>query len=92
MYEGSGRASILDEVKPRIRELLHDFPKAAGTGDCRPDRLTGSMTVLKGSWPSYSPVHLPPDPASRTQYVAGEIEQFRFVSRQVQKALIQPEG
>src|SRR3712207_7754923 len=37
---------------------------------------SGSMTVLKKRGAELGPVSLPPDPASRTQYVAGEIAQF----------------
>ncbi len=34
------------------------------------------MTVLKARVAELRPVYLPPDPASRTAYVAGEIAQF----------------
>src|SRR3954447_949693 len=34
------------------------------------------MTVLKARVAELRPVYLPPDPASRIQYVAGEIAQF----------------
>src|SRR4051812_35902273 len=37
---------------------------------------TRSMTVLKKRVAELRPVYLPPDPASRTAYVAGEIAQF----------------
>src|SRR5215831_13822166 len=36
------------------------------------------LTVLKDRVRELRPVYLPPDPASRTSYVAGEIAQFDF--------------
>jgi transposase len=75
-YERVGRASIVDEVEPRIRELLQAFPTMPATVIAERIGWTRSMTVLKKRVAELRPVYLPPDPASRTAYVAGEIAQF----------------
>jgi transposase len=75
-YERAGRPSIVDEVEPRIRELLRAFPAMPATVIAERIGWTRSMTVLKARVAELRPVYLPPDPASRTQYVAGEIAQF----------------
>jgi transposase len=77
-YERPPRGSIVDEVEPRIRELLSAWPTMPATviadriGWCR------SMSVLTERVRELRPVFLPPDPASRTTYVAGEIAQCDF--------------
>lgn len=75
-YERVDRPSIVDEVEPRIRELLQAFPTMPATVIAERIGWTRSMTVLKQRVAELRPVYLPPDPASRTQYVAGEIAQF----------------
>ena len=75
-YERVGRASIVDEVEPRIRELLQAFPSMPATVIAERIGWSRSMTVLKKRVAELRPVYLPPDPASRTAYVAGEIAQF----------------
>ena len=66
----------MDEVEPRIRELLQAYPTDAGDGDRGADRLGRvAITVLRDRVAELRPVYLPPDPASRTGYVAGEIAQ-----------------
>jgi transposase len=75
-YERAGGASIVDEVEPRIRELLQAFPTMPATVIAERIGWNRSMTVLKVRVAELRPVYLPPDPASRTQYVAGEIAQF----------------
>ncbi len=75
-YERVGQASIVDEVEPRIRELLQAFPTMPATVIAERIGWTRSMTVLKKRVAELRPVYLPPDPASRTAYVAGEIAQF----------------
>jgi transposase len=75
-YERAGGTSIVDEVEPRIRELLQAFPTMPATVIAERIGWTRSMTVLKVRVAELRPVYLPPDPASRTQYVAGEIAQF----------------
>ncbi len=75
-YERVDRPSIVDQVEPRIRELLQAFPTMPATVIAERIGWTRSMTVLKQRVAELRPVYLPPDPASRTQYVAGEIAQF----------------
>jgi transposase len=75
-YERAGGTSIVDEVEPRIRELLQAFPTMPATVIAERIGWNRSMTVLKVRVAELRPVYLPPDPASRTQYVAGEIAQF----------------
>jgi len=75
-YERVRRASIVDEVEPRIRELLQAFPTMPATVIAERIGWTRSMTVLKKRVAELRPVYLRPDPASRTAYVAGEIAQF----------------
>jgi transposase len=75
-YERAGRFSIVDEVEPRIRELLQAFPTMPATVIAERIGWSRSMTVLKARVAELRPVYLPPDPASRTAYVAGEIAQF----------------
>jgi transposase len=75
-YERVERTSIVDELEPRIRELLQAFPTMPATVIAERIGWTRSMTVLKKRVAELRPVYLPPDPASRTAYVAGEIAQF----------------
>jgi transposase len=75
-YERPARPSVVDEVEPRIRELLQAFPTMPATVIAERLGWSRSMTVLKARVAELRPVYLPPDPASRTQYVAGEITQF----------------
>jgi transposase len=67
--------SVVDEVEPRIRELLAGFPTMPATVIAERIGWTRGLTVLKDRVRELRPVYLPPDPASRTQYVAGEIGQ-----------------
>jgi transcriptional regulator with XRE-family HTH domain len=75
-YERVERASIVDEVEPRIRELLRAFPTMPATVIAERIGWNRSMTVLKERVAELRPVYLPPAPASRTAHMAGEIAQF----------------
>jgi transposase len=77
-YERTVRPSIVDEVEPRIRELLKVVPTMPATVIAERIGWDRSMTVLKARVAELRPVYLPPDPASRTSYAAGEIAQFDF--------------
>jgi transposase len=77
-YERTSRGSAVDELEPRIRELLHAVPTMPATVIAERIGWSRSMTVLKRRVAELRPVYLPPDPASRTAYVAGEIAQFDF--------------
>jgi transposase len=74
-YERAPKGSIVDEVEPRIRELLAVYPTMPATVIAERIGWTRSIRVLSGRVAELRPVYLPPDPASRTSYVAGEIAQ-----------------
>lgn len=74
-YERAARGSIVDEVEPRIRELLRVYPQMPATVIAERIGWSRSIRVLSGRVAELRPVYLPPDPASRTAYAAGEIAQ-----------------
>jgi transposase len=74
-HERRSAGSIVDEVEPRVRELLQAFPTMPATVIAERIGWTRGLTVLKERIAELRPVYLPPDPASRTSYVAGEIAQ-----------------
>ena len=77
-YQRAQKGSIVDEVEPRIRELLQTYPRMPATVIAERIGWTHSIRVLSGRVAELRPVYLPPDPASRTEYVAGEIAQCDF--------------
>ena len=77
-YERAPRGSVVDAVEPRIRELLTTCPTMPATVIAERIGWSHGMTVLTGRVRELRPVYLPPDPASRTGYVAGEIAQHDF--------------
>jgi transposase len=77
-YERAGSGSIVDEVEPRIRELLKAWPTMPATVIAERIGWTRSVRVLRKRVTDLRPVYLPPDPASRTSYVAGEVAQCDF--------------
>src|SRR5437868_5438505 len=74
-YERASKGSIVDAVEPRIRELLAVYPTMPATGIPERSGWSRSIRVLSSRVAELRPVYLPPDPASRTSYVAGEIAQ-----------------
>lgn len=74
-YERRPVGSIVDAVEPRIRELLRATPTMPATVIAERIGWTRSIRVLSGRVAELRPVYLPPDPASRTSYEAGEIAQ-----------------
>src|SRR5215211_5700526 len=70
-----GGGSIVDGVEPRIRELLQAWPTMPATVIAERIGWTRGLTVLKDRVRELRPVYLPPDPASRTAYAAGEVAQ-----------------
>lgn len=74
-YERAPAGSVVDAVEPRIRELLAAYPTMPATVIAERIGWTRGLTVLKERVRELRPVYLPPDPASRTSYVAGEIAQ-----------------
>jgi transposase len=74
-YARTPRGSIVDAAEPRIRELLAAWPTMPATVIAERVGWTRSLTVLKDRVRELRPVYLPPDPASRTAYAAGEVAQ-----------------
>jgi transposase len=74
-YERTPRGSIVDGIEPRIRELLAAWPTMPATVIAERIGWERSLTVLKDRVRELRPVYLPPDPASRTAYAAGEVAQ-----------------
>jgi transposase len=70
-YERPPRGSIVDEVEPRIRELLQAYPRMPATVIAERIEWTRSVRVLSARVAELRPLYLPPDPASRTAYAAG---------------------
>jgi transposase len=77
-YERKRAGSIVDAVEPRVRELLAAYPTMPATVIAQRIGWERGLTVLKDRVRELRPVYLPPDPASRTSYAAGEIAQCDF--------------
>ncbi|MBL1080340.1 IS21 family transposase [Nocardia sp. 2] len=77
-YQRPLKGSIVDAVEPRIRELLRAYPAMPATVIAERIGWTRSIRVLSERVAELRPAYLPPDPASRTVYVAGEIAQCDF--------------
>jgi transposase len=65
-YVRAPQRSIVDEVEPRIRELLAAWPTMPATVIAERIGWTRGLTVLKDRVRELRPAYLPPDPASRT--------------------------
>jgi transposase len=74
-YERKPAGSIVDEVEPRIRELLKAYPTMPATVIAERIGWARSIRVLSARVAELRPAYLPPDPASRTSYEPGEIGQ-----------------
>src|SRR6476620_2717937 len=77
-YRRAATGSVVDQVEPRIRQLLMDTPTMPATVIAERIGWARGMTVLTARVRELRPVYLPPDPASRTAYLAGEIAQNDF--------------
>jgi transposase len=77
-YERRRTGSVVDVVEPRIRELLRAYPAMPATVIAERIGWDRSIRVLSGRVAELRPAYLPPDPASRTAYAAGEIAQCDF--------------
>jgi transposase len=77
-YERAGGGSIVDVVEPQIRELLTAWPSMPATVIAERIGWERGLTVLKDRVGELRPAYLPPDPASRTAYAAGELAQCDF--------------
>lgn len=74
-YERSRAVSVVDEVEPRIRELLTAWPTMPATVIAERIGWSRGITVLKERVAELRLAYLPPDPASRTSYLGGELAQ-----------------
>jgi transposase len=74
-YERKPAGSIVDGFEPRIRELLKVYPAMPATVIAERIGWDRSIRVLRDRVAELRPAYLPPDPASRTAYAAGEIAQ-----------------
>jgi len=77
-YERNPTGSVVDEFEPRIRELLRSIPTMPATVIAERIGWTRSIRTLSARVAQLRPYYLPPDPAPRTNYVAGEIAQCDF--------------
>jgi transposase len=77
-YQRAGPGSVVDEVEPRIRELLRAWPWMPATVIAERVGWSYSIRLLRDRVAELRPVYLPPDPASRTAYAAGEVAQCDF--------------
>ncbi len=74
-YQRPAKGSIVDEVEPQIRQLLALWPTMPATVIAERIGWTRSLTVLKERVRELRPLFAPPDPASRTDYLPGELAQ-----------------
>ena len=77
-YQRRPAGSIVDVAEPRIRELLQAYPQMPATVIAERIGWQNSIRVLSGRVAELRPLYLPPDPAGRTVYLAGEIAQHDF--------------
>jgi transposase len=77
-YQRLARGSIVDAVEPQIRELLTAWPSMPATVVAERIGWQRSIRVLRDRVSALRPAYLPPDPASRTAYAAGELAQCDF--------------
>jgi transposase len=77
-YERAAKGSVADGFEPRVRELLRVYPQMPSTVIAERIGWPYSVRTLSGRVAELRPVYLPPDPASRTAYAAGEIAQDDF--------------
>jgi transposase len=77
-YQRARSGSLVDAFEPRICELLRAFPRMPATVIAERLGWPYSIRTLSGRVAQLRPAYLPPDPASRTSYAAGEIAQCDF--------------
>jgi transposase len=77
-YVRRPQGSVADGFEPRVRELLAAFPSMPATVIAERIGWPYSVRTLSGKVAELRPAYLPPDPASRTVYAAGEIAQCDF--------------
>jgi transposase len=74
-YQRARKGSAVDAVEPQIRLLLKEFPQMPATVIAERVGWTRGLTVFKERVRELRPVFTPPDPASRTTYLPGEVAQ-----------------
>jgi transposase len=74
-YDRRPAGSAVDAFEAAIREQLLVVPTMPATVIAERVGWTRGMTVFKDRVRELRPAYLPPDPCSRTSYVAGEIAQ-----------------
>ena len=77
-YERAPKGSAADGYEPRIRELLRAVPTMPASVIGERIGWPYSDRTLRTKVAELRPVYLPPDPASRTSYAAGELAQDDF--------------
>jgi transposase len=77
-YERAAKGSVADAFEPRIRELLKVYPSMPATVIGERIGWPYSIRTMSGRVAQLRPLYLPPDPASRTAYAAGELAQCDF--------------
>jgi transposase len=76
-YRRQPRGSVVD-LERRIRKLLQACPTMPATVIAERIEWPYSIRTLSARVAELRPIYLPPDPASRTTYMAGEIAQCDF--------------
>jgi transposase len=74
-YVRKPAGSIVDSVEPKIRDQLRLDPRMPATVIAERIGWDRGITVLRARVNELRPAFLPPDPASRTSYDAGDIAQ-----------------
>jgi transposase len=77
-YARAPKGSVADAFEPRIRELLRTFPQMPASVIGERIGWPHSDRMLRAKVAELRPAYLPPDPASRTVYAAGELAQDDF--------------
>lgn len=77
-YERKPAGSAVDAFEDAIRAQLKEVPTMPATVIAERVGWTRGMTVFKERVRELRPAYLPPDPASRTTYEAGDIGQCDF--------------
>jgi transposase len=74
-YVRAAKGSIVDAVEPQIRALLAEFPEMPSTVILERVGWERGKTVFFERVQALRPLFAPADPASRTEYEAGELAQ-----------------
>lgn len=74
-YQRAALGSKVDAFEPQIRELLTAYPRMPATVIAERIGWPCGITILRDRVRELRPLYLPPDPAGRTQYLAGELAQ-----------------